>query len=76
MAYEVSAHFADAYAEMLKLHYSDFGLMFSADELLAEHGFEMTPTQKRALIAFIQLWDAIDDLERSTHYDREVINNG
>lgn len=76
MKYSISAHFADAYAEMLKFHYSDFGLMFSADDLLAEHGFEMTPTQKRALVAFIQFWDALDDLERATQYEREVANNG
>lgn len=75
MKYSVSAHFADAYKEMLKLHYSDLGPMLSADDLLAEHGWEMTPTQKRALIAFIQLWDALDDLERATDYDREASNN-
>ena len=66
MDHLASSYLCDVYAQMLGNDFAGMGDMHCALELMAEHQHEMTPTQKRALIAFIQLWDAIDDLECET----------
>jgi hypothetical protein len=57
------ASLADVYHEMLTKHYAGLGDMWSADELLAEHGHEMTTEQRKLIVAFIRFWDVLNDAE-------------
>ena len=48
---------------MLTKHYAGMGDMWSADELLAEHGHEMTVQQRKLIVAFIRFWETLNDVE-------------
>lgn len=59
-----SEYLSDAYVTMLTNHFSGLGDMHCAIELKMWHYNKMTQSQKRALDAFIQFWDALETLER------------
>jgi hypothetical protein len=65
-----SSYLADVYAQMLANDFKGMGDMHCALELMAEHHHEMTTKQKRALMAFIEFWDALDDVEKETKVKR------
>jgi hypothetical protein len=59
---DLISELGDFYSAMLKKHYP-MGDMFSADDLLAEHGHEMSKAQRDLLQAFCTLWERVETLE-------------
>jgi hypothetical protein len=59
-----SEYLSDTYVTMLTNHFSGLGDMHCALELKVEHYDEMNQAQKRALDAFLELWSALEVLER------------
>lgn len=61
-----SEYLTDAYVTMLGNDFPGLGDMHCALELRIEHYHQMTPAQKSAIDAFINFWEALENLEYET----------
>jgi hypothetical protein len=63
-----SEYLSDAYVEMVGQLFGDVlnGPSFCASEFMISHGHLMCDTQKKALSAFSEFWEALEELE-DTH---------
>jgi len=68
-----SEYLTDTYVEMVGQLFGDVldGPSFCAEEFMVSHGHLMNDTQKKALSAFTEFWDALVDLEDNTESTNE-----